>query len=251
MFKTIIAFIKFWIYLATKNGKLKTARKLDREGKIAERDEIVTPLVSDWARYVVGLSGAKIEVTGEENIPKDTAVVFIGNHQGYFDIPILLGHVQKRKAFISKIEILKVPMLSGWMKLMQCTFLDRKDMRQSLRAMQEAVVSVQKGYSLVIFPEGTRSRGGPVAEFKAGSFKLAIKAGVPIVPVSIDGSWHLLEEKGKFSAATVKVTLHPAIPTANISKEDIAALPGKVRDIVMSALPPPDPNAGKKKHKKR
>lgn len=251
MFKTIIAFIKFWIYLAKRNGTLKIARKFDREGKIAERDEIVTPLVSNWARYVVGLSGSKIEVSGEENIPQDTAVVFIGNHQGYFDIPILLGYVQKRKAFISKIEILKVPMLSGWMKLMQCTFLDRKDMRQSVRAMQEAVTTVQKGYSLVIFPEGTRSRGGPVAEFKAGSFKLAIKAGVPIVPVSIDGSWRLLEETGKFSTATVKVTLHPAIPTANLSKEESVALPAKVRDIVMSALPPPEASAGKKKQKKR
>jgi len=213
--------------------------RYDREGKIAERDAMVNERVPAWARYVVKISGGSVEVVGLENIPKDTAVVFVGNHQGYMDIPILLGYVDKPKAFIAKIEILKVPMLSVWMKLMQCSFLDRKDMRQSVRAMGEAVESVKKGYSLVIFPEGTRSRGGPVGEFKAGSFKLALKSGVPIIPVTIDGSWRILEETGRLKTASVKVTLHPPIPTANLSREDAAALPEKVRAAVVSALPAP------------
>jgi len=236
MLKTIFSFIKFFAYLVGKNRDLKKARRLDREGKIAERDALVNAGVQEWARYCVGPSGSTVEVTGEENIPMDTAVVFIGNHQGYFDIPILLGYVRKPKAFISKIEILKVPYLAGWMKMMQCTFLDRKDMRQSVKAMHEAVETVRKGYSLVIFPEGTRSRGGPVGEFKAGSFKLALKSGVPIVPVTLDGSWRLLEETGRFSKSHVRVTIHPAIPTAGLSREDAAAIPERVRAVVVSAL---------------
>lgn len=236
MIRTIIAFIKFWIYLFRTKPLLKKARKLDREGKTAERDAIVKENVGAWARYVVALSGGTVTVTGEENIPRDTAVVFVGNHQGYFDIPILLGYVNAPKAFISKIEILKIPVLSGWMKLMQCTFLDRKNMRQSVRAMAEAVESVKRGYSLVIFPEGTRSKGGPVAEFKAGSFKLALKAGVPIVPVTIDGSWRLLEEKGRFQKATVRVTIHPAIATADLGREETQALSERVRAVVTGAM---------------
>ncbi len=236
MFRTIIALIKFWIYLIGRNKQLRLAKRLDREGKIAERDEMVKEGVGSWARYTVGLSGTTVEVRGEELIPRDTAVVFVGNHQGYFDIPILLGFVNKTKAFISKIEILKVPYLSDWMKLMQCTFLDRKDMRQSVRAMAEAVETVKRGYSLVIFPEGTRSKGYPVGEFKAGSFKLALKTGVPIVPVTIDGSWRLLEEKGYFQKTSIRVTLHAPIQTAGLSKEEAAALPEKVRSIVLSAL---------------
>jgi 1-acyl-sn-glycerol-3-phosphate acyltransferase len=195
--------------------------------------------VGDWARYVIKIAGGTVEVVGQELIPTDTAVVFVGNHQGNMDIPLLLGFIDKPKAFISKIEILKVPILSGWMKLMQCTFMDRKDMRQSVRAMHEAVETVKKGYSLVIFPEGTRNKGGPVGEFKAGSFKLALKSGVPIVPLTIDGSWRLLEEKGRLQDAKIKLTIHPAIPTANLTREESAALPEKVRAIIMSALPAP------------
>jgi 1-acyl-sn-glycerol-3-phosphate acyltransferase len=241
MFRTVIAFLRLCGYLIRRIPTLLKTKKLDRNGDTAGRDLNVNKVVPEWAQYVVYLGGARVEVSGEENIPADTAVAFVSNHQGYFDIPILLGYVNKPKAFISKIEILKVPLLSGWMKLMQCTFLDRKNMRQSVKAMEEAVNTVKKGYSLVIFPEGTRSRGGPVAEFKAGSFRLALKAGVPVVPVSIDGSWRIYEANKKLGKnVTVKVTIHPAIPTAGLSREESSALPEQVRAVVMSVLPPPE-----------
>lgn len=236
MIRTFIAFIRFCACLIRKNGDLRRAKAFDREGNLAARDEIVNKNVKDWARFVVYLSGGEIEVRGQEHIPADTAVVFVGNHEGYMDIPILLGYIDKPKAFISKIEILKVPMLSSWMKFMQCTFLDRKNMRQSVLAMQEAVSTVQKGYSLVIFPEGTRSKGKPTGEFKAGSFKLALKSGVPIVPVTIEGSWRLLEEKGHIQPSRVLVTVHPPIPTAGLSHEEARAIPEKVRSVVVSVL---------------
>lgn len=232
-----IAACKVAGYLVGSISSMRKAKKLDREGKIVERDNLVNAKVADWAQYMISLTGSTVEVVGEEHIPASGAVVFIGNHQGLFDIPILLGYIRKHKAFISKIEILKVPLLSTWMKFMQCTFLSRKDMRQSVRAMQEAVETVKKGYSLVIFPEGTRSRGGPVTEFKAGSFKLAFKSGVPIVPVTIDGSWRIYEEHQKLSKANVRVTVHPAIPTANLSREEAAEIPAKVQAIVAGALP--------------
>ncbi len=238
MFSTAIKFIRFFFYLVRFIPKLRFVKRLEREGKIAERDEWVNRNVHDWARYVVGLPGGTVEVRGEENVPTDTAVVFVGNHQGNFDIPILLGYLAKQKAFISKIEVLKVPLLNQWMKLMQCTFMDRKSPRQSVKAMAEAVESVKKGYSLVIFPEGTRSRGKPVGEFKAGSFKLAIKAGVPVVPVTIDGSWRLFEETGKMKKGHVTVTVHPPIPTANLSKEELETLSDRVRESIVSSLPP-------------
>ncbi len=236
MFSTTRAFFKIAAYLLRTKKSLTQARKFEREGKISERDAIVNQLVPDWARYVVSTTGSSVEIVGAEHVPTDTAVVFVGNHQGYFDIPILLGFVPKPKAFISKIEILKVPVLSGWMEMMQCTFLDRKNMRQSIKAMDEAVQTVKKGYSLVIFPEGTRSRGGPVAEFKAGSFKLAVKAGVPIVPVTIDGSWRIYEGSKKVAPAHVRVTLHEPIPTANISREELQSLAERTRAVIVSKL---------------
>ena len=109
-------------------------------------------------------------------------------------------------------------------------------MRQSVQAIQEGVLSVLDGHPLVIFPEGTRSRGNTVGEFKAGSFKLALQAGVPIVPFTLDGSWRLFEEKGKIQNSHVRLTIHPPIPTADLSREEAAALPAKVRGVVISAM---------------
>ena len=236
MLRIIFAVIRFSIYLIHSLPAQRKAKRLDREGNIAARDAIVNDQVPDWARFVVGLTGGTVEVTGEELIPQDTAVVFVANHQGNLDIPILLGYIRKPKAFVAKIEILKTPILATWMKLMQCTFLDRKNMRQSVRAMHEAADTVKNGYSIVIFPEGTRSKGGPVGEFKAGSFKIALKAGVPIVPVTVDGSWHLFEETGRIKKAHVRITVHPAISTANLSHEESLAIPEKVRAAVMSGF---------------
>ena len=102
--------------------------------------------------------------------------------------------------------------------------------------MSEAVENVRKGYSLVIFPEGTRSKGGPIKEFKAGSFKLAFKSGVPIVPVTIDGTWKLFEEKKRLQPAEITLTIHPAIPTAGLSKEELTLIPPKVQEIVARGL---------------
>lgn len=236
MIRTIIAVILFFAYLLFFAPLLLWTRYLDRKGRIADRDRIVTREVGKWARFVIRLAGGTVMVHGLENVPRNTPVVFIGNHQSYLDIPILLGFIDVKKAFIAKIELLSIPGLAGWMRLMQCTFLDRKNMRQSVQAIQEAVQTVRDGHPLVIFPEGTRSRGNTVGEFKAGSFKLALQAGVPIVPFTLDGSWRLFEEKGKIQNSHVRLTIHPPIPTADLSREEAAALPAKVRDVVISAM---------------
>lgn len=237
MLHTIIAFIRFIAYLIGSKKHLKLVKQLDAQGKIAERDALVKEKIAEWTKLVIGLTGSTVEVRGIENIPQSANFVMIGNHQGNMDIPLLLGYVPKSIAFISKIEILKVPILSDWMKYMQCVFIDRKDRRQSVEAMAKAVETVKRGYPLVIFPEGTRSRGNPVAEFKAGSFKLAYRSQAPIVPFTIDGTWHLWEEKGQIRGAPVILTFHPAVPTANLGKEEQAALPDLIRQTVASALP--------------
>ncbi len=235
--KTLWMLIRVFFNLVAQNKKLRQAKKLDKEGKIAERDAMVVPLVGNWARTMIAYTGkdTKVTVNGAENLPKDGVCVFIGNHQSYFDIPVLLGYVNTPKAFIAKAEILKVPVLSAWMKLMQCTFMVRNSPRQSLQAMNEAIENVKKGYSLVIFPEGHRSKGGPMLEFKPGSFKLAFKSGAPIVPFTIDGTYKLYEDHG-IDSGEVSITLHPVIPTAGLSREEQAEIPAKVQQIVASAL---------------
>ncbi len=237
--KSFWVFFRVGLTIVFRSKSLRQAKKFDKQGKVKERDAIVYDKAHNWSRELFDriLKGVNVTVHGLENVPRDRAVVFIGNHQGYLDIPLLLGFVDKQIAFIAKAEILKVPVLSAWMKLMQCTFLVRSSPRQSIEAMNEAIKNVEKGYSLVIFPEGHRSKGGPMKELKPGSFKLAYKSGAPIVPFTIDGSFRIFEENG-IQPGDVTLTIHPPIYINGMDKEQQKEIPAKVQKIVASALPP-------------
>lgn len=220
------------------NKKIKKINKSkDIQDKTTEIDKLVAEGTINWGKNIFYNTESTISVKGLENIPKDKACVFIANHQGYMDIPVLLGFLEKSMGFIAKIEILKVPVLSKWMKYMHCTFLDRKSPRQSIKAMNESIENVKKGYSIVIFPEGTRSKGGKVKDFKAGSFKLAYQGGVPIVPISIDGTWKIFEEKKRLRPSHVNLTIHPLIETANLSKEERQSIPLITKNLIESSIP--------------
>lgn len=234
------ALIRIAFDLFKKQKYKRQALKLNKQGKIKERDDLVNFLVSDWARYMIALMGCKktgVTVIGKENIPDDTAVVFIGNHQSYLDIPVILGYSGKKIAFIAKDEIRKVPILSAWMKLMECVFLVRESPRQSVQAMNTAVENVKKGYSMMIFPEGHRSRSDEIKEFHPGSFKLAFRSEVPIIPVTIDGTWHLFEEKRRPQASHITVTFHKPVPTAGLTREQQSEIPAQVFETIKAALP--------------
>ena len=238
MFTTIISIIRVALYMLSKNKIRRRALKYDKAGDIAARDKVVFDIVPQWARFVFGkVTKSTVEVVGEEKIPRDRAVVFIGNHQGNMDIPLLFGYINKPMTFVAKAELGKIPLLSDWMKLLQCTFIERKSPRKSIQAIHDAAEGVKKGYSQVIFPEGTRSKGGPHHEFKAGSFKLAFMSGAPIVPVTIDGTWRIYEgQKKVVKGQHVKLTIHDPIETAGLSKEEQSKIPEMVEKIVCAPL---------------
>jgi len=237
MLRTIIWFIYFWCYLIIILPNLIRVRALHRAQKIEQRDREADRIVKKWGRSMVNLSGSKVIVTGEEHVPPQGGVVFISNHQGNFDIPILLGFIDKPKAFIAKKELKKLPLISSWMYYMNCVFMDRSSARAGLKAIQEGVAFLKQGYSQIIFPEGTRSRGEQLGEFKPGSFKLATKAGVPIVPVTIKGSYKIMEANGGLiKPAVVEMFISEPVPTAGLSKVETEQLPEKVRNIITLQL---------------
>ncbi|WP_235193360.1 1-acyl-sn-glycerol-3-phosphate acyltransferase [Exiguobacterium sp. AB2] len=169
---------------------------------------------------------------GLENIPNEP-VVYVANHQGNFDVPIMITATKHPKAFISKIEVQKFPIIPHWMELMGCIFIDRSDRRQSIKAIRSGVETIKSGQSIIIFPEGTRSKGGPMKGFKAGSLTLATSSGAKIVPVAIQGSHHLLETKNRITPGTVDVTFLPAINPADIPNKEVAAtVEAAIRQIV-------------------
>ncbi|MCM0650337.1 1-acyl-sn-glycerol-3-phosphate acyltransferase [Clostridium swellfunianum] len=236
MIRTMIWFIWFWVSLIFTIPFLLWVKILEKQGKEQERIKIVHKVTSLWARLVINLSGAKVTVEGAENLPEGP-VVFIGNHQGNFDIPILISFIDKPKAFIAKIETSRLPFVASWMRQMRCVFMDRKDIRQSITAINQGAEYLKQGYSMVIFPEGTRSGSKEMGEFKAGSFKLATKGNVPIVPVAINGSYNIMGKKSLIiKPADVKVTILKPIETSNLSKEEVKGLHDKVCEQIGAVI---------------
>lgn len=234
MLKTITWFTYLWWSMLKPRFRLM---KLNREGKIAERDACAHDIARRWAQSGLRMNGSSIHVTGIENVPKTGGVLFVANHQSNFDIPILVGHVPRDKGFIAKLELLKVPSFSRWMKYIGCIFIDRKDPRQSLTAISEAAERLKEGHSIVIFPEGTRSADGTIGPFKAGGLRLAKKASVPIVPVTISGSKNIMPKgTSLIKSASVNVTISPPLLPDQFKEMDSNLISAKVRDIIISNL---------------
>ena len=187
----------------------------------------------NWARFLLLPAGVTFTVRGQENIPCDTAVLFVSNHQGNFDIPVLFAGINRPVGFLAKIELAKIPVLRTWMPKLGCVFIDRSNLRQSVKAMQQAVEVLKDGKSMVIFPEGTRSKGLQMGAFKKGSLRLVEKAGVPIVPVTVNGTFRAMEARNnKIGPARAVITIGEPIYYDRLTKEEQS----NITDIVTQAI---------------
>lgn len=179
--------------------------------------------IVNWAfRVCLFLAGTSVTVIGEENVPKDVPVLYIGNHRSYFDILITYIRVPRPTGYIAKKEMLRYPLLSNWMKNLHCLFLDRKDIKQGLKTILTAIEKVKSGISICIFPEGTRNRvNDTFMEFHEGSFKIAEKTGCPIIPMSINNSAQIFEDHiPKIKKVHVVLEYGKPIYPAELSKEE-------------------------------
>ena len=238
MLKTTIWGIKLIISLIKKERTRKIADKLLSDGNKEEHSKLAYEEVKDWATWVMNSTGSEVHVYGIENLPKEGAMLFISNHQSNFDIPLLLSSIPIPNGVIAKKELGNVPFITRWMKHINCLFMDREDMKQSMQIIIDGIKLLKSGYSMVIFPEGTRSKGGPVGEFKAGSFKLATKAKVPIVPLTIDGTHKIFEgNHNRINSAKVNLYIHKPIYTDTLSKEEVNNLHNSVKNTIIADLP--------------
>ncbi|MCI8327458.1 MAG: 1-acyl-sn-glycerol-3-phosphate acyltransferase [Lachnospiraceae bacterium] len=151
--------------------------------------------IVQWAfKVILFLSGTKITVIGEEKIPKNRAVLYIANHQSYFDILVTYSRCPGLTGYISKDFFKKIPILSIWMKRLHCLFLNRADTKEGLKTILKGIDLIRHGISVCIFPEGTRNEHPQeLLPFKDGSFKLSSKTGCPIVPIAITNSCSIFE----------------------------------------------------------
>ena len=201
------------------------------------KDKIAYNIVA-WAFGVVAfLAGVKYEVKGLENIPKDKAVLFIGNHQSFFDVVLGYHLCPAVTGFLSKKTFEKVPLLNVWMHMNYCLFLTRTDPRQDLKLIIKAQEYIKSGISMFVFPEGTRSKTGEMAEFHEASFKIATKTGCPIVPVAFTNTREVFETHlPRLKKTHVIVTFCPAIDTTALEGDNKKKPGAYVRGILQEQL---------------
>ena len=173
---------------------------------------------------------------GIEYFPETSGILFAGNHQSYFDIPILLACMESPTGFVGKSSLQKIPLIGRIMRLLECVFMDREDLRQSLDAIKSASELLKEGMNVVIFPEGTRSRSDEIGEFHKGSLKAATMVGAPIVPFRIDGAHAIFESNRGFSVKPREVHVYFGEPiyTDTLSRVDQKDLSANFENIVKS-----------------
>ncbi len=176
-----------------------------------------------WAfKVCLFLSGVKLNIKGLENLPKkgDKPVLFVGNHNSFFDVMIMYTLFNDLTGFIAKKSFKKVPSLNLWMMRLYCLFLDRKDTKQGLKTILTAIDYVKQGVSIFVFPEGTRSKDGTMADFKAGAFKIATKTNCPIIPVILSGTADIFENHLPFiKSQEIPIIIGEPIDVTALEKE--------------------------------
>jgi 1-acyl-sn-glycerol-3-phosphate acyltransferase len=180
----------------------------------------------------------RVEVAGTENVPSGTPVIFMSNHQGNFDILALFQAIPRRFAWIAKEELFRVPVFGHSMARAGYVPLDRSaGGRKALKSMDNAAALIREGRSVVVFPEGTRTPDGELLPFKQGGFLLAGKAGVPIVPITINGSMRINPKNHlELYPGTIKIRIGDPVPTVGVAGRDRERLMEQVRLAIDAGL---------------
>jgi 1-acyl-sn-glycerol-3-phosphate acyltransferase len=191
-----------------------------------------------WSRLLLRLLGVAVRVTGLEHVPPGPAV-YAANHASTLDIFVVFGHLPVDFRIVYKKSLSLIPLVGWAIRLGGHIPIDRSNPVRARRSIDAAARRIRGGTSVVVFPEGTRSRDGAVHRFKRGSFGLALATGVPVVPVSLVGVKSVVPH-GLTSVrpGTVGVVLHPPVPVAGRSPDEVEALAEEVRRIVAASCYP-------------
>jgi len=212
MFRTILFFIYFWTFLVL-SLFIFSIYKIFTFIFIKSKKQILLILVQWWAKNILRIGGVKIRLTGAENIPKNSNVCFVCNHQSNYDIACVIVSIPMIIGFIAKKELKKYLPLRVWMDEIMCSFIDRKKPKESIKKVESRIAAIKDGNALLLFPEGSRSKAKELQDFKTGSLKLLVENNITLVPISIKNSYLRYEKNKRISPGMIDMVIHNSIDT--------------------------------------
>jgi len=232
--------ISFGAFILSTLGPIqKHRREIDRaraEGRDADEQEWIRKAENYWGPALLDHWKVRVERTDDTILPEG-AVLFVSNHDGYGDIPAYMAAIKNKQfGFVAKEELTKIPLFAKWIVRIRSIMLLRDDPRIALKVFAEGEDMLKRGFSLVIFPEGTRAKGHEMKPFQKGSLRMAFRTGVPIVPVATKGSWDCFEGSGYPRAGIVRFHVFSPIETAGLSKSEEGPMSEHIEALVRAKV---------------
>ncbi|MDX2501977.1 MAG: lysophospholipid acyltransferase family protein [Deltaproteobacteria bacterium] len=194
-----------------------------------------------WSQSILMGSRVHVGVRGLANIKPDKSYVYMANHQSNFDIPVLLGYLPVQFRWLAKAELFKIPVFGRAMLGAGYVEIDRFNRKSAFESIEKAAQRMKDGVSVMIFPEGTRSKDGSVQPFKKGGFVMAIKSGVPIIPVILRGTWPIMAKSSlRINPGDVEMEIGEPIDTSGYSMETKEELMDRVRAVIRQKFENPE-----------
>jgi 1-acyl-sn-glycerol-3-phosphate acyltransferase len=191
-----------------------------------------------WARCLLRGSGVRVKVEGLENIAAEGSYVFVSNHLSYMDTPVVLANIPVQFRFLAKSGLFQIPLLGTHLARAGHIPVPRDDARAAVKTMTTAAQAIrERGISLLIFPEGGRSHTGELASFKEGAAYIAIRAGVPLVPIALQGTREVLPfGSGHVRAGSVTMRIGEPIPTDRVQLRDRGRITCQLHERIAGML---------------
>lgn len=193
-------------------------------------------LMQTWAWLVLRVSGIRVVVRGRENVVPGQRYLILSNHQSHFDIPALVTSLRVPYRWVIKKELRPIPLFGYALAASRNIFIDRSDGTRAMESIQQGVAQLPEGTGVLFFPEGTRSWDDNMLPFKKGAFIAARNSGLPILPVTVNGSRRCLPKgTAVFRSGTIEVVIHPPISVSAVENESLEELMERTRKVIADA----------------
>jgi len=203
---------------------------------ISKNENIPHKIARIWAESILMASGVNVSVKGRSNIHPSGSYIYMANHLSNFDIPVLMAYLPVQFRWLAKAELFKIPIFGYAMKRAGYIRIDRSNRTSAIKSLNRAVKTIKNGVSVLIFPEGTRSRHHNLLPFKKGGFVMAIDSGIPIIPVIIHGTWAIMpKNKIQIKPGNVLLEVKKPVETSRYTRKTKDDLMEIIRNIILES----------------